>query len=364
MKLLVNDKELANYLTSLIDIREFINDIPYPNTHVTDAMGYALVERRKGVDNWRKKKDKIKDKIRTGVEKDLKTYFNNVTLHLKDKKEIYYKSIHKNINLILDRLGQNTVLKNYANSKSITGFIKSTGFCIDKTASLVRRHGFNNVDEDCLLRNTVGNEQFLVNKIDKKLPFWFIDSGYTNFIESNKKWHRLVKNHLHYGNFIDAPVDRLGMFKTFPQQWRTGGEKILIIEPGPFAASIFHVDVNAWRHSVEKELRQYTDKLIVFREKTNKKIRKSLYKELCDNDYYCVVSINSNAATESIWAGIPVITLDTHISNPGSRNKLSDIDNLYKGSLSQWLSMVSYSQFTYNELIDGTAVNIVRNYHV
>ncbi len=89
-----------------------------------------------------------------------------------------------------------------------------------------------------------------------------------------------------------------------------------------------------------------------------------MYKELCDNDYYCVVSINSNAATESIWAGIPVITLDTHISNPVSRNKLSDIDNLYKGSLSQWLSMVSYSQFTYNELIDGTAVNIVRNYHV
>ena len=102
-------------------------------------------------------------------------------------------------NSILKILGEETVINNYRKSKQGNGFIKSTGLHIDSSAELVRRADFNNVNEDCLLRNTVGNEQFLVSKIDNKLPFWFIDSGYTNFIESNKKWHRLVRNHLHYG---------------------------------------------------------------------------------------------------------------------------------------------------------------------
>ena len=84
---------------------------------------------------------------------------------------------------------------------------------------------------------------------------------------------------------------------------------------------------------------------------------------MCNEDYYCVVNINSNAATESVWAGIPAITLDRHITNPVTKNKLSDVNDLYRGSLAQWLSMLSYSQFTYDELIDGTAGAIVKKYH-
>lgn len=364
MKLLVNDKELANYLTNLIDFGDIISEVPCPETQTAEAVAYALVEREKGMGKWQKKKHKIKDKIRTGVERDLREYLNNVKLHLKNKKQNHYQKIHKHLDLLLKILDRDTVLHNYRKSKYSNGFIKGTGLQIDRTASLVRRHGFDDVNEDCLLRNTVGNEKFLIDKIDKKLPFWFIDSGYTNFLEPNKKWHRLVRNHLHYGNFVDTPVDRLHMFPTFPAQWRTGGDRILIIEPGQFAANIFHIDIQTWKYNVEQELRQYTDKKIVFREKAPKKKRDPLYKHLLNEDYACVVSINSNAATESIWAGIPAITLDTHISNPVTKQKLSDINNLYKGPLASWLAMLSYSQFTYEELIDGTAVNIVKKYYV
>jgi hypothetical protein len=101
----------------------------------------------------------------------------------------------------------------------------------------------------------------------------------------------------------------------------------------------------------------------VFREKAEKKIRTSLVEELNNEDYYCVVSINSNAATEAIWSGIPVITLDRHITTPVSRNKLEDINNLNKPHLARWLCAVSYSQFTREELYDGTAVKILRKYH-
>lgn len=363
MKLLVNDKEIANYLTSLIDFSDVGDEVPYLQDQLNEAIVYAVEEKSKGKGKWDKKKHKIKDKIRTGVEKDLREYLYNVKLHLESKKKRHYLIIHRKINEILDRLDKQEILQSYKNS-NISGFVKSTGLHIDPTAELVRRQEFSDVDQDCLLRNTVGNEHFLVHKIDNHLPFWFIDSGYTNFIASNKKWHRLVRNHLHYGKFFDAPVDRLGMFEKYPQQWRTGGDKILIIEPGEFAANIFHVDIIQWKRQVEEELRKYTDKQIVFREKAPKKKRAPLYKHLLDEDYYCVVSINSNAATESIWAGVPVITLDRHITNPVSKNALGDINNLYRGPLANWLAMLSYSQFTYDELVNGTAAEIVKQYHV
>jgi hypothetical protein len=154
------------------------------------------------------------------------------------------------------------------------------------------------------------------------------------------------------------------MFTEFPKVWRTSGETILIIEPGPFSAAIFHIDIPQWKKTVESELRKYTDKPIKFRPKIDKKNRKSLYQELLNEDYYCVININSNAATESVWAGVPIITLDKHITNSISRSKISDINNLARPHLANWLCMLSYSQFTYEELIDGTASTIIKNYHV
>jgi hypothetical protein len=101
----------------------------------------------------------------------------------------------------------------------------------------------------------------------------------------------------------------------------------------------------------------------VFREKYNKKIRTSLYNHLCDEDYYCVININSNAAVEAIWAGIPAITLATHITNPVSGNAISQINNLPRPHLANWLCMLSYSQFTYEELTNGVATRIIKRYY-
>ena len=53
---------------------------------------------------------------------------------------------------------------------------------------------------------------------------------------------------------------------------------------------------------------------IRFRKKAPKKKRSNLHKELLNDDYYCVVN-TSNAANQAIWAGVPAITLDRHITN-------------------------------------------------
>lgn len=371
MKLLLNDKELVNFLLDTCGIKvSDLYDTEMQEDYINIAKGFIGAVIAKQLRNKRKKfkiddrkRKKFKDKIQRGVTKDLSIWMKKINDQVDHIKEQKKKLIYKKLQYFIDKFGEQYLLDQYKKSSS-KNFVKGTGLYIDSSAQLMRRRNYNNLDENCLLRNTTGNENILVNKIDSNLPFWFIDSGYTNFIENNKKWHRLVCNHIHFSGEFLPPVDRLESFKVFPKPWREQGDRILVIEPGIFAASIFHVDIASWKYKVEEELRNHTDKKIVFREKTPKKQRAPLFKHLCDEDYYCVISINSNAATEAIWAGIPIITLDKHITNSVSRNKLSDINNLLRPQLANWLSMLSYSQFTYDELMNGTAVDIVKKYHV
>jgi hypothetical protein len=363
MKLLINDKEIAAYLNSLLDPSVSVERIELNEKKTAEAIAWAIHRKNKEGQIPEKFKDKVIEKVTSGVRSDLTEYVNNVTTTLDNRKRSYQKNLHKHIDYFLNKFGEQNVLDMYKNS-SQQYFVKSVGLAINSDSELIRRKNFVNYSEDCLLRNTVGNEELLVNKLDMNMPFWFIDSGYTNFLEPNKKWHRVVRNHLHYSNYFDAPSDRLKNLKSFPAEWRSGGDKILIIEPGPFAASIFHADLKTWKYEVAKELRKYTDKKIYFRPKLNKKVRKDLYKKLLDDDYYCTISINSNSAVESIWAGVPAITLDKHISNPVTVGNISDINNLYRGPLGDWLSWLTYNQFTHDELLDGTAVKLIGKYNV
>lgn len=362
MKLLLNDKEIARFLCELINVYDTCTQIEHNEQHTADAIFSITGKINAPKFNIDKHRDKIKQKILQAVRKDLKAYQSKINQQIDNHQEHFYKNIHSHLDYFVDQLGQTQLLELYRYHKK-QNFIKTVGLQIDHTAQLMRRKDFSNVQEDCLLRNTVGNEHILVNKIDNNWPFWFIDSGYSNFIEPNKKWHRLVRNHLHFNNTFVAPVDRLSNFTSFPQPWRKEGKIILIVEPGQFAASIMHVDAKSWAIQVANQLTKHTDRPIEIRSKINKKTRTSLYQQLCQGDYYCTVSINSNSAIESIWAGIPAVTLDRHASNSVTRNSLAQINDLYYGPLGDWLAWLSYCQFTFEELMDGTALNIVNRYH-
>jgi hypothetical protein len=382
MKLLINNKELAHFLNSIINhyqmakgkvtyehseswthIRQIKTDIRQHRRWLRKMRNSGEAEQVLEANRARWSWGKWPGKLEKILYRELTNYVGKIWQLMDQSQAQYFKIIHENMDQVLKALGTERVLSMYKKSK-MQNFVKSTGLTISKDAELVRRQDFTDYQQDCVIRNTTGNEKLLVQKIDNQYPMWFIDSGYTNFLETNKKWHRLVRNHIHHDQMFEAPVDRLSNFTSFPKPWKQSGEKILIIEPGPFAANIFHVDLKTWKYDVERELKKYTDKKIVFREKAEKKIRTSLVEELHNEDYYCVVSINSNAATEAIWSGIPVITLDRHITTPVSRSKLSDINNLARPHLARWLCAVSYSQFTKEELYDGTAIKILRKYHV
>jgi len=367
MKLLLNDKEIAQFLMRLIDFKhKSRQNINYEGSF--PATIKFVKEWRREIRNYKRKNPgkpfwlgKEFRNLKKIIARELEAMRNEFVTQLRTNQDKYWPLLLKHTDKFVEAIGLQNILDLY-NKHPENNFVKSTGRTIDTDYQLIRRKDYTDYAEDCLIRNTTGNEYLLIEKIDNNYPFWFIDSGYTNFLETNKKWHRLVRNHLHYGGMFDAPVDRLINFRSFPKPWREAGEKILIVEPGPFAAGIFHVDLKTWKYDVERKLKKYTDKKIVFREKVTKKERTNLYEELLNEDYYCLVNINSNAATEAIWAGVPVITLDKHITNAVSTNKLSDINNLKRTNIANWLCMLSYSQFTVDELYDGTAFRCVNKY--
>ena len=143
------------------------------------------------------------------------------------------------------------------------------------------------------------------------------------------------------------------------------GKAILVVESSERHYRLFGTTLQAWRDMIKSQLSIVTKRPIIFRSKSDdKKNRDSLYQHLLDSDYYCVISDASAAAIEAVWAGVPIITLNRHFSVPVARTKLQDIDDLYRGPIGDWLCALTYSQFTRQEMFDGTAWQIIEKYHV
>jgi len=262
-------------------------------------------------------------------------------------------------------LSDDTIIDTYL-EKSESGFAKLiAGQLSDNLNWIINAKDADN-NQPFFIRNVINNEDLLKKCLEQPLEFWFVDSGYTNFLEDKKKkWHRLVKDHIHYGpqkkNF---PSDRLCLFPKTPKGWRRKGSVILVIEGSPNHYQMRGTTLEAWREHITQEIQKYSDRPIEFRPKElSRKNRVSVYETLRETkDYYCVVSDSSAAAVEAIWTGTPVITLERHITNPVARNSLADIDNLFRSDIEQWLKLLSYSQYTFEELCDGTAVGIAKEY--
>lgn len=222
-------------------------------------------------------------------------------------------------------------------------------------------------NQSFFIRNIFKNEQILARCLREQKDFWFVDTGYTNFLYGKQKiWHRLVHNHIHHGPMLRSyPRDRLDLLPGLPNKWRRKGSKILVIESSPEHYLMQGTTLEDWKREVIHQIRSVSDRSIEFRSKEGtRKDRVTVYELLKETkEYYCVVSDSSAAAIEAIWTGTPVVTLGRHITNSVSRNKLEHINDLYRDDIEEWLAMLSYSQFTFDELCDGTAVAITKEYH-
>jgi len=297
------------------------------------------------------------------LKKDIQTYIDHVITEYKKK----YRPLIVWLGNNFDRVDVNRryLLDSYINSNA-KHFVKTVGQQLtDQPVWTIVGDPVPD-NQPVIIRNIINNEALLQHRLANRLPFWFVDSGYTNFITGKKQWHRLVANHIHHKPIKTRyyPADRLHLLASMPAPWRDSGDAILVVENSAKHHELFGTTLDAWRENIIQQLSQHTDREIVFRPKQDdRKTRDNLYQHLMDCNYYCVITDASTSAVEAVWAGIPIITLNRHISTPIACTELSQVNNLYRGPVGNWLCALSYSQFTTKELYNGTALELIEKYH-
>jgi hypothetical protein len=204
--------------------------------------------------------------------------------------------------------------------------------------------------------------------------YYFIETGYLgnyrcdNNLTGRKVYHRIVKNAMQHSTIMDVPDDRWKALVDFNPKlryngWRRTGSKILVVLPTEKPFQYYGHDRTTWIQQVEKTIKKYSDKEIVWREKASRGVRtnETIYDAL-DDDVYALVTYNSIATVEAIQHGIPAFGLAPTAADPVCSNDLTQIENPVmpdENIVYKWLSSIAYSQFSLDEILTGQAWQMV-----
>lgn len=195
--------------------------------------------------------------------------------------------------------------------------------------------------------------------------FYYTDNGYLGNGQS-KTYFRIIKNHVHdVRPIIERPGDRLKRC-SYRIKPLTSGRKILVAPPSPKSLSLWNMDAEAWVAETITQLKQHTDRPIEIRLKRPRaeRLSENTMEEALADDVYCLVTYNSVAAVEAVMLGKPAITLGPNAAAVVANTQISDIESLRfpdDDLREAWLRHLSYSQFTFAEMTDGTAWRILNS---
>jgi hypothetical protein len=193
--------------------------------------------------------------------------------------------------------------------------------------------------------------------------FYYVDNGYFGNHYS-KNWFRIIKNHVHDVRPIrerDRQRIDITQYHTLP---RKQGSKILLAPPSPKSFTIWGIDQQQWVASTMAAIQQHTDRPIVVREKRPRweRFATDTIEQALADDVHCLVTYNSVAAVESVMQGVPAICLGPNAAATVCSTDLAEIENPKfpdEDLREAWLRHLSYSQFTFMEMSDGTAWRIL-----
>ena len=197
--------------------------------------------------------------------------------------------------------------------------------------------------------------------------FYYMDTGY--FGNGRwKNWHRIVKNDLQHGDIVPRPPDRLQKLRL---QWkpRQHGRVIIVAAPDEKPCRFYGIDQAEWLEQTVSLLSQHTDRPIQIRQRSPKKIDRTVHDPLwkvLERDVHALVTFNSVAAVESILCGVPAfVCAPSHAATPVANTDLSRINDPYwpdQDRLHAWACHLAYGQFNVAELRDGTAYRILNEH--
>lgn len=193
--------------------------------------------------------------------------------------------------------------------------------------------------------------------------FYYIDNGYIGNV--GKKTHfRIIKNNVHDCRPIqNRHPKRLQQLQYMLKPY-SPGRKILLAPPSEKSFSMWDINQTRWIEDTIAEIKKYTDRPIEVRLKRNREERSKVdtMQQTLANDVHCLITFSSVAAVEAVMLGKPAITLGPNAAQEICSRNISDIEKPYFPSEDErnaWLRHLSYSQFTFAEMSDGTAWRIL-----
>jgi len=146
------------------------------------------------------------------------------------------------------------------------------------------------------------------------------------------------------------------------EEWRTGGEYIVIAGLSEKAARAEGLDHQAWERQAYATIKRHTDKPIIYRPKPNccrsRPIKGALYdKRSTPQELFAkahaVVARHSNMAVEAVCAGVPVF-VEAGVALPMAKTNLVRIESPYfPKDRKQWASDIAWTQFRLDEIKSG-----------
>lgn len=236
---------------------------------------------------------------------------------------------------------------------------------------------YDSSNDPIVLRGIL-KDKIMKNCWSDNRDFYYMDTGYfgNEVTSSNpngwKYWHRITKNNLQLNDIIiERPNDRWRLFRKEFKPWKKDGRNILLAIPDEKPCKFYGFDLNEWKDKVTEQIRQYTDRPIVYRERVKNRSERTisdpLEKVLEEGDIYALVTFNSNAAIESIFNGIPAFVLaPCHAARPVARTDLCFIEDPFYADtdlLNLWARHISYGQFHVDELRSGKAKKMLEEYY-
>lgn len=182
--------------------------------------------------------------------------------------------------------------------------------------------------------------------------FYFADHAY--LMQGRGKFFRITKNNYQHDGTGPATSDRFKAFRRQIMPYSKGGRHILVCPNSAVYFGLHGMDVQAWLAETVATIRQYTDRPIRVRWKTDRALR-PIAEDLVD--CWAVVVYSSAAALDALIAGVPVFTLAPFAAS--YRMGLSDLSKIeapiYPGGRDGFLSNLAANQWSLQEILRGDA---------
>lgn len=182
-------------------------------------------------------------------------------------------------------------------------------------------------------------------------PYLYVDHAY--FDRGYERGNfRAVYCNIHQTQEFDLPDDRRKRFGVKVREWQEWPNGKIVFIPSPKNPTAYH-DEPSWNDEAIDLLVKTTQREIYVKSQKTKGLGDSIHKA------WALVSHCSVAAVEAACFGIPVVTSRHNPAAPISVD-LEHIESPIRPNRDKWVNTLTYSQFTLQELSDGSAWQIIK----